>query len=503
MLNLAVRNTGKLIRERSKSENIRLGRLFTKKDTARLMAETAELDKKKTAYTILDAGAGTGILSASIVERICKECPLAKEIFLTCYENEPSFADMLEDNLERIRKKCRHDYDVRLFVTIYRENYLTDAKKHYTVTFFDTVADKYDIVITSPPTELAEKYSEDAEGVGGISQLKLSKAFLFFKNAKESVEEGGQLIITLPTTYSSASALAPLRREISESLSLFRVHLFIGKQKNESRAVPLKKSFIAAYRKGERPETVAVSTSYDNGKSINELGAFPYGFIVDELTGQLTLPKSAEDTKIVKYISSFPETLDSLGLKMSTGLIVDSKCEGLLFSESNSGTVPLIRAQAIKDGLTKFPQPIAKQYLAPINPSLIQKNKNMILVKRVPAKSDERLVNASVYLATELAQYKYISTHNKINFIDTKDKNSEMSARFAFGLFALLNSTVYDRFISIISKSRQINSKEMRSLPLPPKNVIENIGLRLIALKDTSVTACNSIVNPTLHIIEK
>ena len=45
MLNLAVRNTGKLIREKSKSENIRLGRLFTKKDTARLMASMLKLDE--------------------------------------------------------------------------------------------------------------------------------------------------------------------------------------------------------------------------------------------------------------------------------------------------------------------------------------------------------------------------------------------------------------------------------------------------------------------------
>ena len=49
MLNLAVRNTGKLIREKSKSENVRLGRLFTKKDTARLMASMLEIDEKKTA----------------------------------------------------------------------------------------------------------------------------------------------------------------------------------------------------------------------------------------------------------------------------------------------------------------------------------------------------------------------------------------------------------------------------------------------------------------------
>lgn len=503
MLALAIRNTGKLIREKSKSDNVRLGRLFTKKDTARLMADMIELDKSRSAYTVLDVGAGTGILSAAVIERICKECPHLEQIFLTCYENNPDFLDMLEDNLERIRKKCRHDYDVRLFVTVYRENYLTESKNHYTVTFFDTTPDKYDIVISNPPTDFAEKYSEDAEGVGGISQLKLSKAYLFLKNAKESVDEGGQLVMMLPTAFSSAAALAPLRKEISESISLSRVHLFIGKQKNEKRAVPIKKSFIVAYKMSERPETVTVSTSYDSGKSVTELGALPYGFIVDELSGALTLPKSAEDTKIVKYISSFPETLESLGLRMSTGLIIDSKCEGLLFTEPNEGTVPLIRAQSIKGGQTKFPQPIKRQYLAPVNPSLIQRNKNMILVKRVPAKSDERFVNSAVYLAAELPQYRYISTHNKINFIDTKDKNAEMPARLVFGLFALLNSTVYDRFISIISKSRQINSKEMRSLPLPPKNVIENIGMRLMSLRQTTVKACDSVVNPTLHIIEK
>ena len=53
MLNLAVRNTSKLIREESKTENVRLGRLFTKKNTARLMADMINLDPEKTAYTIL------------------------------------------------------------------------------------------------------------------------------------------------------------------------------------------------------------------------------------------------------------------------------------------------------------------------------------------------------------------------------------------------------------------------------------------------------------------
>ena len=54
-----------------------------------------------------------------------------------------------------------------------------------------------------------------------------------------------------------------------------------------------------------------------------------------------------------------------------------------------------------------------------------------------------------------------------------------------------------------MSKSKQINSKEMRDLPLPARNIIENIGMRLMATRQTSVAVCDQIVNPTLHIIEK
>ena len=130
MLNLAVRNTGKLIREHSRSENVRLGRLFTKKDTARLMADMFRPDEKREAYTVLDPGAGTGILAAAAVETICRRAKNVRRIVLTCYENDPLFLPMLEDNLERIRKKARHDYEVRVYVTVYPENYLTDSGKH-------------------------------------------------------------------------------------------------------------------------------------------------------------------------------------------------------------------------------------------------------------------------------------------------------------------------------------------------------------------------------------
>ncbi len=503
MLSLAVRNTGKLIRMKSKTENVRLGRLFTKKDTARLMAESLTLDENKTAYTVLDPGAGTGILSAAVIETICKKAKACRQIFITCYENNELFADMLEDNLERIRKKCRHDYDVRLFVTVYRENYLTESKNHYTVTFFDTVADKYDLIICNPPTEMADKRSDEAKITGGVTQVKISSAFLFLSQAVRHLEEGGQLAILLPTSYASASAIKNLRLECARELAVLKIHVFVGKQKNAKRALPLKKSFIITYGKRERPESISVSASSPDGTDISYLPELPYSFVVDADNGALTLPKSLEDTRIVKYFSAFPETLESLGLKISTGLVIDSKCPDMIFSEALEGTIPLIRHNQIKAGTINFAERIPGKYLAPMKKALIQKNKNMIIIKRIPAKSDDRFVNSAIYLAAQLPEHKYISTHNKVNFIDTKNKNAEMCPRLIFGLFALLNSTIYDRYISIISKSRQINAKEMRKLPLPPRHIIENIGIRLMSLRQTSVKACDQIVNPTLHIIEK
>jgi adenine-specific DNA-methyltransferase len=281
------------------------------------------------------------------------------------------------------------------------------------------------------------------------------------------------------------------------------LHLFVGKQKNLKRAVPLKKNFIVAYKNAPKRERVEISTSEDNGVRITKLPSLAYGFIVDSESGVLTLPKSVEDTMIVEHISKLPETLSSLGLKMSTGLIVDSKCEGMIFSEPREGTVPLIRQNAIRNGIIAFPSKIPGQYLAPVKSSLMQKNKNMIIIKRIPAKSDARFINSAIYLAAQMPKETYISTHNKVNFIDTQNKDAEMCPRLVFGLFALLNSTIYDRFLSIVSKSKQINAKEFKSLPLPPKNIIENIGVRLMSLRQTSVKACDQVVNPTLHIVER
>ena len=95
-----------------------------------------------------------------------------------------------------------------------------------------------------------------------------------------------------------------------------------------------------------------------------------------------------------------------------------------------------------------------------------------------------------------------ISTHNKLNYIDYAD-DREMDFNMVYGLYVVLNSSLYGKYYGIVSKSKQINAKEFKNLPLPPRNIIENMGMRLLELRSTEVRICDSIVNPTLHIKEK
>ena len=113
MLNMAVRNTRKLVRERSAAENVRLGRFFTKRETAALCAGLISFEERRTEMTVLDPGAGTGILSAALLERICLG-RAALSVKLVCYETSSLYLPMLKNNLERLRRRARREHGVRL-----------------------------------------------------------------------------------------------------------------------------------------------------------------------------------------------------------------------------------------------------------------------------------------------------------------------------------------------------------------------------------------------------
>ena len=70
MLEKIIELTNEYIDSMPKKERKKYGQFFTSMETARFMAGLYNLDEKTGKVSILDAGAGSGILSCAFIERL-------------------------------------------------------------------------------------------------------------------------------------------------------------------------------------------------------------------------------------------------------------------------------------------------------------------------------------------------------------------------------------------------------------------------------------------------
>lgn len=499
MLALAVRNTKKLVREKVREDNVRLGRLFTKKGTAALMASffscgTDTLHSGK--VSVLDPGAGTGILSAALTEALCI-AGATEEISLTCYENNAAFLPMLQKNLAAIRRKCRREYGVKFTYIIKEENFILSARDLYRPSLFCAEAPPlYDMVIMTPPSLLLRKDAPEALALPELSGADNDLAFCFAAFGMLALRDGGQMVAALPVSFAANVYRADIRDFLAKAGTLSRIHTFFRRSGSEYHPDTAKREAIFCFTKSPLPKdaTVLVSSSLDEGKEITLLPPLPYAEVVRP-TGEILLLQSEDDEKILSFVRAFPETMTSLGLRMRTGLFLESRYPDAVYDTPQEDAVPLIHPENIDNGTVRLP---VKRYIVPKLPSLAQPNKNLLFCKRVPAKRDRRHLLCAAYLASQFPHYRLICTHNKLNFIDFADQR-EMDAPFLYGLYAVLSSDLYERYCTLLSKAPQINAADYRDLPLPSAATLREIGNRLLISRIFTPRSCNAALSSVLR----
>ena len=99
MLEKIIELTNEYIESMPKKERKKYGQFFTSMETARFMASLYNIDEKKSKVSVLDAGAGSGILSCAFIERL-ETIDSIQKIELTCYENDNNVLPLLKRNLE-------------------------------------------------------------------------------------------------------------------------------------------------------------------------------------------------------------------------------------------------------------------------------------------------------------------------------------------------------------------------------------------------------------------
>ena len=490
MLAMAVRNTRKLIREKSASDNVRLGRFFTKRETAAKMASMFTFLETKPLMEILDPGAGTGILSAALLEAVCLG-RAAQEVRLVCYENDPLYLPMLKNNLDRLRRRAKREHGVKVNYEVREENFLLAPHPEE--------GDAYDCVIMNPPRELLSRGAPETLPAGDLlSSPKIDACYLFLAAAALRLKDEGQLTACLPVGFATGVTLTRLREALFDDCRLTGMHLFRSEK-------GLKKDFLLSLRKTDdqgEPIAVSVERASEDGTLTETLPPLPYQMIVREDGAGLLLLQNADDLTVLRRMAAMPRRFSDYGLRMKTGLTLPSRYPDLLSDKPEPGAVPLIHPRSLGSGRVTFPaKGLHGQFIRPSIPSLIQKNRNMLFLKRFPAKTDPRKLICAVYMASQAGGYRFISTHNKLNYVDRE--GDEMDPPFLVGLYAALSGTLYNRYVSIVSRSEQINATEFSDLPLPDETTLRSIGSQLLAMRRLDPEACDYIFEAAMKTAKR
>jgi len=117
--------------------------------------------------------------------------------------------------------------------------------------------------------------------------------------------------------------------------------------------------------------------------------------------------------------------------------------------------------------------------------------KNYVILKRFSAKEERRRLTAGCLLRAE-QETERIGLENHLNYVYHADR--ELSEDETFGVAALFNSVLLDRYFRILSGNTQVNATEIRNLHFPSLATLAAIGRDVRALPDRNGAVVERIV---------
>lgn len=491
ILQTAINRTSNYLKEMPKNKRKKKGQFFTSIDIAKFMVDMFDFSKCREDISVLDPGAGTGILSIAFIERVIKECPNT-HISLTCYETDMDVLPILRDNLAYMKR----GYDKRVEYKILTKDYILSQRNDFQENLLaSNFPPKYDYVISNPPYRKISRDNPAALAMPQVVHGAPNLYFLFAAMSLFNLKDNAEMVYIMPRSWTSGAYFKAFREYFLTIGKINRIHLFISRDKVFDNEEILQETMIVKVTKNDKkPNEVLITSTNSNDFYDVTCLSVPYDAIVSGSELYVYLPTNTNDVDVINKINTYHSTMPNEGIKMKTGIVVDFRQWEALRKEPGEHVFPLFYSQHIRDGKV-YHQPSGKEYdwIIDKKPGLIQKNKNYVFIKRFTAKEEPRRLQCGIYSPSDFKDYEYIGTQNKINFIDTID-GSEMDSETTYGIYALLNSTLFDMYYRILNGSTQVNSTEINNIPIPPTKIIKAIGEQILLTQDLSTNNCDRII---------
>ncbi len=422
--------------------------------------------------SLLDAGAGIGSLAAAFLERWRSGGFRFRCIELDAFEIDGSLHAQLAQTLSQYRSDTFH-------VKIRGDDFIHAAVDALSGGLFAKPLPRYSHAILNPPYKKIGSNSAHRLALRrvGIETVNLYSAFVALTVAQ--VAPGGQIVAIIPRSFCNGPYYRPFRDFILERVAIRHMHLFESRSKAFKDDAVLQENVIIRLERGGQQGPVTVSTSTDDTFSDLVSHQHPFGRIVftDDPERFIHVPTSPEKNTI-ELSRAVRYTLADLGIKVSTGPVVDFRLKDHLRDIPGPTTVPLLYPGHFTNGGTTWPIEDMKK------PNAIERNADTekwlypsgyyCVVRRFSSKEETRRVVASVVEPGVFGDVPVLGFENHLNVFH--DNRHGMPQTLAHGLAVFLNTTAVDEAFRRFNGHTQVNATDLKLLKYPNRDLLTQLG---------------------------
>lgn len=301
MLDFAVMATTEYIDHMPKSQRKKYGQFFTSKETAIFMAGLFEIPTGCEALSILDPGAGSGILSIALLERL-QSFSAIKEIRLVCYENDPNIMELLRTNLETA---CSYSQQ-KISYKIISDNYILSQSNDYNLTLGANLnPENFDFIIGNPPYMKIAKDTPEALAMPDVCYGAPNLYFLFASMSLFNLKDDGEMVYIIPRSWTSGAYFKRFRQKFLNEGALEHIHLFVSRDKVFEKESVLQETIIIKLKKTHlKPKTITITTTQSNADfSEKTIFEAPYSAVINGPDFYVYLVINAEEVETLNSLN--------------------------------------------------------------------------------------------------------------------------------------------------------------------------------------------------------
>lgn len=437
-----------------------LGQFMTPTSVAQFMASLFVLPLNG-GINLIDAGAGQGALTSAFANRAQGR----GRITATAFEFDDQILPDLRANLSAISALADCELVERDFIEEAVNCICLNKGARFTH------------AILNPPYK---KIGSDSKyrallRAAGLETVNLYAGFVGL--ALELLEPGGELVAIIPRSFCNGPYYQPFRRFILRRSAIRHIHLFESRNKAFKADGVLQENIIIKLVRSAEQAAVTVSTSTDDGFAdyAEKFHAFARIVFPDDADQFIHIP-IGDDEQLLER-ASFNHSLADLGLKVSTGPVVDFRLRADLRTDPEAGTVPLLYPGHFNSTGLQWPKPGFKKPNAIRDCLATRKwfypNGFYAVVRRFSSKEERRRIVANVIDPT-LLPGKLIGIENHLNVFHTQ--RQPISEVMAHGLSTYLNATAVDTYFRRFNGHTQVNATDLRAMRYPSREALMALG---------------------------